>query len=86
MEPKDNAQYLRLWAADIRKHNGKSVDADRLDAIAAEIERLHSQAKHSKRRWIEVAEAALAGDLKPLRQRIDLATTPPTEDAFREQK
>lgn len=41
-QPEDNALYLRAWADDIRKHNGKSVDADRLDSIAAEIERLRS--------------------------------------------
>lgn len=37
-----HANYLRDWAADIRKHNGRSVDADRLDDIAAEIERLRT--------------------------------------------
>jgi hypothetical protein len=38
----DNAVYLREWAADIRKHSGKSVDADRLNRIADEIERLRA--------------------------------------------
>lgn len=36
----DNADYLRRWAADIRTSNGKSVDADRLDSIAADIDAL----------------------------------------------
>ena len=38
----DNALYLRKWAADIRESSGVSVDADRLDEIAVEIERLRS--------------------------------------------
>ena len=41
-QPKDHAAYLRAWAADIRKHSGSSVDADRLDGIATYIERLRS--------------------------------------------
>jgi hypothetical protein len=41
--PGDNAAYLRQWATDIRKHSGKSVDADRCDAIADEIERLRAE-------------------------------------------
>jgi hypothetical protein len=42
----DNAAYLREWAADIRKSNGKSVDADRLDSIAAEIDDLKRAARN----------------------------------------
>lgn len=41
-QPADNALYLRKWAEDIRAHSGKSVDADRLEDIADEIERLRS--------------------------------------------
>ena len=41
-QPTDNTLYLRKWAADIRTHNGRSVDADRLESIAAEIDRLRS--------------------------------------------
>ena len=41
-QPTDNALYLRHWAANIRDLNGKSVDADRLDAIAGEIELLRT--------------------------------------------
>lgn len=42
-EPRDNALYLRAWAKDIRdRHGGKSVDADRLDTIAAEIDQLRA--------------------------------------------
>jgi hypothetical protein len=41
--PKDNVAYLREWGADIRKHSGKSVDADRCDAIADEIARLRAR-------------------------------------------
>lgn len=44
-QPKDNAAYLRKWATDIRKYSGKSVDADRCDAIADEIERLRKAVK-----------------------------------------
>jgi hypothetical protein len=39
-QPADNALYLRYWARNIREHSGSSVDADRLDAIAGEVERL----------------------------------------------
>lgn len=42
----DNAAYLREWAADIRKSSGKSVDADRLDSIAAEIDDLKRAARN----------------------------------------
>jgi hypothetical protein len=41
-QPTDNALYLRKWAEDIRAHSGKSVDADRLEDIADEIDRLRS--------------------------------------------
>jgi hypothetical protein len=46
----DNAAYLREWAADIRKSNGKSVDADRLDSIAAEIDDL-KRASRNRDMW-----------------------------------
>lgn len=36
----DSALFLRKWAADIRKSSGVSVDADRLDGIASEIDEL----------------------------------------------
>jgi hypothetical protein len=41
-QPKDHAEYLRAWASDIRKHSGQSVDAERLDGIAAYIDRLRA--------------------------------------------
>lgn len=41
-----NAAYLREWAADIRKSSGKSVDADKLDSIAAEIDDLKRTARN----------------------------------------
>lgn len=34
VEGEDNIVFLRRWAGDIRRHNGASIDADRLDAIA----------------------------------------------------
>lgn len=85
-QPKDNALYLRKWAEDIRAHNGKSVDADRLDAIAGEIERLRGSLERARHHWVEAAEAALQGDLRPLRLRIDMAKEPMTDDAFQEQQ
>lgn len=39
----DNVAYLREWAADIRKHSGKSVGADRCDKIADEIATLRRE-------------------------------------------
>lgn len=39
----DSAKYLRDWASDIRKSSGVSVDADKLDEIAAEIEDLKTR-------------------------------------------
>ncbi len=38
-----NAAYLRIWATDIRNSSGASIDADRLDAIACQIERLQQR-------------------------------------------
>lgn len=38
--PCDDAKHLRQWAADIRASSGMSVDADRLDAIASNIDSL----------------------------------------------
>ena len=39
----DNVQYLREWAKDIRGSSGVSVDADRLDAIANELQELRGK-------------------------------------------
>lgn len=39
---KDHSAYLREWAANIRKHNGSSVDADQLDSTAAHIAELEA--------------------------------------------
>lgn len=46
----DNAAYLRDWAADIRKSSGNSVDADKLDSIATEIDDL-KRASRNRDMW-----------------------------------
>lgn len=51
-QPTDNALYLRRWAADIRESSGTSVDADRLDAIASEIERLRAEREKYRDAWV----------------------------------
>jgi hypothetical protein len=57
-QPKDNAQYLRQWAADIRTNSGSSMDADRLDAIAAEIEFLRNECMRIAREGSDRINAA----------------------------
>ena len=39
----DHATFLRNWADDIRANSGKSVDADRLDAIAEALSEARAQ-------------------------------------------
>ena len=39
----DSVKYLRDWAADMRNVSGMSVDADKLDEIATEIEDLKTR-------------------------------------------
>ena len=36
----DIVAFLREWAVDIRRHSGASIDAERLEEAADEIERL----------------------------------------------
>lgn len=68
----DHVTFLRNWASDIRAYNGQSVDADRLDAIAAEIESLKAATKNDADR--HSANEALRLTAK-LAERIGVALT-----------
>jgi hypothetical protein len=41
-QPTDSVRYLRNWAGNIRAGGGYSADAERLDSIADEIDRLQA--------------------------------------------
>jgi hypothetical protein len=49
------------------------------DRLERDIARRDRMAATSQRFWIRAAKAAMAGDLRELRNRVDLAEAPPVE-------
>lgn len=72
-----HADVLRLWARDA------AAELSRLSALVAElnrtIERRDRSSETSRKFWIRAAKAALAGDTRELRNRVELAESAPVE-------
>lgn len=60
----DHATFLRKWAADIRNGSGRSVDADRLDEIAAALSALPAGVRPLtaiERKYLPLAKQFVSG-------------------------